>query len=500
MQLFVLALVLGMVGHDLAAVPAGTRWSGPVAETAWMIVPKLVLAAAYGLCCALTRRQLGRPRCLAYLRLTDRATGLYRLAIIGIYGFDLARGALSNLRWSLAAVTGGQGAAATYADRVVAGNLIAIDEMLFLLPPLLLVVYGWWAYYPIDRRFREATLIRRLDTGDPIGPIWTRRQYLLSQLRHQIALMLVPLLILIAWSELVNKLFPQHHNTLALVPVVVQMAGAACIFLFAPMIIRHLWDTVPLPDGDLRRRLTEMCRLHRVGVRELLLWRTFGGMVNAAVMGLIRPLRFILLTDALLEQVDVRQVEAVMAHELAHVRRHHMFWLLMAALVLLLLVPAGWHEVLHRADPILVTAGLLDSGTLAAMSAWIVMGLTCVCWIPAFGWVSRRLERQADAFAVEHMARQQAATPGPPLRVDDSAAGLMTGALQRIADLNHMSARRPSWRHGSIAWRQSYLRTLVGQRVGQLAIDRQVLWIKVLTLCGAALVLMFWRTFVLQTL
>ena len=34
------------------------------------------------------------------------------------------------------------------------------------------------------------------------------------------------------------------------------------------------------------------------------------------------------------------------------------------------------------------------------------------------------------------------------------------------------------WRHGSIAWRQAYLQTLIDQPVDNLAIDRQVRWIK----------------------
>ena len=54
-------------------------------------------------------------------------------------------------------------------------------------------------------------------------------------------------------------------------------------------------------------------------------------MINGAVMGAITPVRYILLTDALLETLPRERVEAVMAHELAHVRRHHIFWLVMAA-------------------------------------------------------------------------------------------------------------------------------------------------------------------------
>jgi hypothetical protein len=59
----------------------------------------------------------------------------------------------------------------------------------------------------------------------------------------------------------------------------------------------------------------------------------------------------------------------------------------------------------------------------------------------------------------------------------------MTGALSLVAFLNHVPVERRSWRHGSIAWRQAYLRSLSGQPHGRLAIDALVR-----TLCVLALV------------
>ena len=60
----------------------------------------------------------------------------------------------------------------------------------------------------------------------------------------------------------------------------------------------------------------------------MLLWKTFGVMINAGVMGLVAPLRFILLTDGLVERMPVERIEAVMAHEVAHVSKRHIFWLI----------------------------------------------------------------------------------------------------------------------------------------------------------------------------
>src|ERR1043165_6269015 len=50
------------------------------------------------------------------------------------------------------------------------GDLVLIDELIAVAPVMAVFVLGWWAVYPIDRRLREAVLIRDLDEGRPIHP------------------------------------------------------------------------------------------------------------------------------------------------------------------------------------------------------------------------------------------------------------------------------------------------------------------------------------------
>lgn len=482
MQLWVLGLVLGIVIHDVGSRTVPLIDSNSLLAS--FVLPKVALAVVYALLCRFTLRRLARSRGLRHLIRLDRATSLFRAGVMVLYAIDLSLGSLVTLRKQL---TGLFGMPPPPPD-----GLILIDELLFLLPPLLLLVFSWWSYYPIERRLREASLIQQIDSGDPIHPIWTRGQYLLIQVRHQVALILVPLLFLIAWSELVESghigsMLPRAMRDGIDPRPGLQMAGAACIFLFTPVMIRHMWDTCPLPAGHLRQRLMQMCRRHRVGVRELLLWRTYGGVINAAVMGLVRPLRYILLTDALLEQLSLPQIEAVMAHELAHVRRRHTFWLLAIATVLGVILTAGWWMVLSWA------AQTWALGPIGLDRAWMnnardvtAVALAVLCWLAVFGWVSRRFERQADTFAVQHMAWESAGTTTgeDKVIVDSASVSLMVSALQRVADLNHMPIRRRSWRHGSIAWRQQYLHGLAGRTTANLAIDRLVFWIKMLTLFG----------------
>ena len=55
----------------------------------------------------------------------------------------------------------------------------------------------------------------------------------------------------------------------------------------------------------------------------------------------------------------------------------------------------------------------------------------------------------------------------------------MLAALGQVADRAHLNPRRFSWRHGSIAWRQHYLRGLIGTPIAHAPIHRVVRRIRV---------------------
>ena len=515
MSVLILVLFVGLFLHDALSAGAAQDQSmlpvlGPISD-GWLIpsilAPKLIIALLFHGFVRRTIRTINDSHdSTALRRLESRGSRLRQLLIISYLVDLLLLGGLLRLR-------------------AVMGDCILIDEILIILPPLATTFAMWLSYYPIEARLRQATFMTRMERGLPVQ-IFSRGQYLLAQLRHQWALMGVPLLLLAGWSETVQHLLgprPRETTQAALL-----LGGSLTVFLFTPLIMRHIWDTAPLPTGEMRDMLLAMCRQHRVGVRELLLWRTFGGMINGAVMGVVQPLRYILLTDALLESMPAKQVEAVMAHELAHVRKHHMFWLL--------LVAASSMELLRSAIEWsllgffnLSTRGWLSShmpeAAIALMrnpdtAPLLALVLSMLAWVFIFGWVSRRFERQADTFAVQHLAREwheenptgiseaevrravygpppspqeivaaiergeapmilpQAVPPAPPGSIPREAMEMMAGALQNVADLNYIPTQRKSWRHGSIAWRQGYLRSLVGQPIDDTSIDRQVHLIK----------------------
>ena len=373
------------------------------------------------------------------------------------------------------------------------GDLVLVNDLIALAPPIATLVFLWWAQYPIDRRLREQSLLRQIDEGEPVFSFHTRGQFVMEQVRHQLLLVLVPMLVIVAWVQATDRLIdPEVVGETAFIAITA--AGGLAVFLLAPLMIRHLWRTVPMAAGSLRDRLMDMCKLHRVGVRELLLWRTHGGLINGAVVGLIAPLRYILLTDGLVDRLDESHVEAVMAHELGHVRRKHMPWLAVCAISTLGVMTVAVDGLLQVGDQLGWTAGiahlLADGGAGGTAGENAVLGVILfagmIVWAVAFGYISRRIERQADTFAVQHLTVAEGSET-----ITDTAVHTMSEALRAVSRLNHHPTSRKSWRHGSIDWRVNYLRSLVGKPLDACPIDRQVqiiCWTCLVLLIATALI------------
>ncbi len=383
--------------------------------------------------------------------------------------------------------------------RQLLGDVVLLDELVCVLPALAVIVAGWWSAYPVERRAREAMILRRVEQGKAVYPVPSRWRYVGQTARHQLSLSLLPILLISAWGELGDRVIgramasgtsgvgvsgvggwasewfanPLHES---LVRLALQVIGIAGVLVAAPLIVRTLWETAPLSAGPLRERLAAMCVRHRVRVREILVWRTDGSMINGAVVGMFGRMRYVLLTDALLDAMPRVQVEAVMAHEIAHARCSHMPWLGAVLVGAVGCTAAGGSLLADAAWSRLAGSGLIDatvqetrafetsrvdrerafaapasepdhaqdrqsgqrptsaSGLFAALGleAAVTVG-SLIAGLMAFGLVSRRFEWQADAFAAKALSV-------PPMRtMRDGGVGrgmIGSGAvvLHRVED------------------------------------------------------------------
>lgn len=375
----------------------------------------------------------------------------------------------------------------------VGGDLILIDEALATLPFLtaLFLIYG--LPHAMQERAREAAMIRAIEQGLTVRPGVGFMAYIAEAVRHRAAILLVPVILLTVLSESIERLtawFKTSHASLAAtawgewLPSIVQTLAAIVVLCLLPLLLRVLWSTSRLPACPTRDRLLAMCEQQGVKIRDILVWHTHRGMLNGALIGVLPRFRYILLTDALIDRLPASQLEAVMAHEIAHARRHHLPWLLGAMIAVVTIASVGIWLI---ARPFLLGIENLEQrafwgDVLSGSSLAAAMLIAFLC----FGYISRRFERQADAFATQHLSGlrfkrgQHPPTDRCPV-ISGHAVLAMQRALGSVAAAGGMPTERFTFRHGSIAGRHRALQRLICKPALALPVDRSVRKIKRVT-------------------
>jgi len=229
--------------------------------------------------------------------------------------------------------------------------------------------------------------------------------------------------ILIAW--LVGQSEALRVNVEEVGAFAVLFGGALfTVFLvLLPWLVRNAWETRPLVPGPQLDALEALARHAGFRCRSLLQWGTEQSMANAAVVGVGAANRIVLFSDALLAQLPLRELLAVFAHEIAHVKRRHVQVFLCTALTVFLV-----------AD--LISAWLDPESELVGIG---IVVLVFALWYLAFGWLSRRFELEADLWSAE-------------LTGDPDA---MISALERVGSPHGRTLT--SWRHFSTEARSRFL-------------------------------------------
>lgn len=357
---------------------------------------------------------------------------------------------------------------------------VLIDDALVLLPFLLAQTAGWWGIYAAEHALRAPR-------GPGPGRGLTRHLWLKA--RQSLGMVLPVAAVYGLGADLVHRLWPSSLSSpwdqpvgLALMAVVVLSA--------APLLIRLAWPTRPLPPGPLRDRLEHLA--HRLGFRctDILIWDTDQMIVNAGVTGSLPWFRYVLLTDALVENLSPYEVAAVFGHEIGHIAHRHLLYFgffLMGSLGLL----ATTDGLFRDATVGMGLPAWLDSG-LGPVVLEMVGALALVggYFLIVFGHVSRRFERQADVFGCRAVSCGLAdcpphadldALPGP-IRPSATAAlplcpvgiRIFISALSNVAMLNGLRPGAWSWRHGSIHRRIDFLEDLVGRPEAERSFQRGV--------------------------
>jgi len=335
---------------------------------------------------------------------------------------------------------------------------------ILLFAPLITYILALWALaYPVEARLSEAALFRSLHEGEAVFHIPSRFRYVLDHFRHQVLLIALPILLMSIWNDSLGWLKFRNPSYSTYIDTAGWL-GIIPVMLLSPALIRVSWHTSLLTTGPCAAYAAELFRTHKVKISGPYVWHTGGSMINAVVLGIIFPLRYILLTDRLLEELEETHLRAVLGHEVAHVKHKHLLWILLAVVASVL--AAGWATSIAA----YLMAIDIQSGTPS---------IAVACFYPlvafvTFTYISRRFEQQADTFAAADISRRCGSQSIIPL-----AAASICGALDRVCALSGTPRTAPSWRHGSIATRCENIARIVGHPLASLPIDRTVRLLKV---------------------
>ncbi|UCE58655.1 MAG: M48 family metalloprotease [Phycisphaerales bacterium] len=366
----------------------------------------------------------------------------------------------------------------------------------------------WITAYPMERTAHREAIQYSTGGESSEGSGWRFGSYIDFHVRHYLLIVAVPMLVILFVANMTRGYSSQlqEWGGWSWTPETILGAVAFGVFILAPAVLRRVWRTKPLEAGAVRAQLEAACERIGLRCREILLWDSHGLMINAAVMGVVSRLRYVLLSDALVATMDAKQIESVFGHEAGHVRHRHIQYFLLFAYV-------GWLVVAGVME--LVAHALGGSDAVEGMTLLAVEGIgvlvTAGIWWAGFGWLSRRFERQADlagAHCVTPPADQcsvpcsvhpdKRTSTGGNGRLCATGAAVFASALDRVALLNGIPHEEHSWRHSSIGSRIRFLASAAGDPELTRCFERTIRRVKsallITAVVGSVISAYYWMT------
>jgi Zn-dependent protease with chaperone function len=279
----------------------------------------------------------------------------------------------------------------------------------------------------------------------------SRRTYVFSNISFSIPVLL-PWLFLSGIADIIQALpFDTPKRFLS------TTEGEVSYFLFfllgvaiiGPALIQKFWRCKPLEAGYFRSRIEDLCRRAGLDYADILYWPIFGGkMITAGVMGLIKKFRYILVTNSLLQLLEPEEIDAVIAHEIGHIKKKHLLFYLAFFVGYMLLSYVAFDVIIFTiiyAEPVywlIGKSGFSQTTIISSLSSVVIICVFLIYFRFIFGFFMRNFERQADTYVYA---------------LFDSAKPLIS-TLEKIAATSGQSADKPNWHHFSISQRIDYLK------------------------------------------
>jgi len=295
----------------------------------------------------------------------------------------------------------------------------------------------------------------------------SKRSYVLSNISFSLPVIL-PWLMISAGVDIISILpfsVPKRLLATREGQVIFFSFFLAALVVIAPSMIKFFWRCRPLPHGPKRRRIEAICENAKLKYNNILKWPIFEGrLLTAGVMGLIKQFRYILVTESLLKILNDDEIDAVMAHEIGHVKKKHLVFYLIFFLGFIVLSYATFDLILYAilysnlSFPVLRDIQF-EQVTLTSILLTVAMAAILLIYFRfVFGYFMRNCERQADLYAFDLLGSSR----------------WLVSSLEKIAVYSGRSHDRPSWHHFSIRQRIDFLNKCEADRHMIVRHDRKL--------------------------
>lgn len=279
---------------------------------------------------------------------------------------------------------------------------------------------------------------------------FSRSAYVLSNITFSVPILL-PWLVLSGLADLLFLLpfeFTRKLLSTTMGQILYFLLFLIGISVLGPGMIQRFWRCKPMEPDFLRARIESLCKKAGMTYNDILYWPIFGGqMITAGIMGLVGKFRYILVTKALLHYLSPDELDSVIAHEIGHVKKFHLFFYLMFFTGFMFLSFAFQNVFVYSllyTKPIyrfLGEYGIMPGTVRSALDAVLFILVFLIYFRFIFGYFMRNFERQADTYVYT---------------LFQSAAPLIS-TLKKIAFTSGQPPDRPNWHHFSIAERVRFL-------------------------------------------
>ncbi len=321
-------------------------------------------------------------------------------------------------------------------NTAVFSKIPTIQALAFLGLFLFYLAIIWACAHETYRRLYSSTL--------------SKKAYIWSNISFSVPILL-PWILLSGVSDLIQALpfkLPKQFLSTTEGQVIYFLVFLLAVAVVSPALIQKFWRCTPLEKGAHRSRIEFLCENAGLKYANILHWPIFGGrMITAGVMGLVKKFRYILVTDALLSYLEPDEIDAVIAHEIGHVKKKHLLFYLLFFTGYMLIAYATFDLIIYTivfTEPLLrfFTRLGFDQSTLTSMSFSLIIILIFLIYFRyIFGYFMRNFERQADCYVY---------------RLFDNAKPLIS-TLEKIALTSGQPPDKPNWHHYSITERIAYL-------------------------------------------